>query len=73
MTLSDIKENQAATITEIPHDSSVSRRLLDMGFMPGQNIICTNIAAFGTPAAYELRGCKIALRKKDAERIGVIL
>lgn len=71
--LSDIKENQRATITEIPHDSSVTRRLLDMGFMPGQNIICTNIAVFGTPAAYELRGCKIALRKKDAERIGVIL
>ncbi len=73
MTMSDMKENQCATITDISRDFCLSRRLLDLGFMEGQTVLCTNIAAAGSPLAYELRGCKVALRKKDAGRIGVAM
>lgn len=73
MTLSDMKENQIATITEIASDTTLSRRLFDMGFMTGQNVSCTNVGAFGTPIAYNIRGCKVALRKNDAKKIGVVL
>lgn len=73
MTLSDMKENQIATITKIESDPSLSRRLFDMGFIVGQHIACVNVGAFGSPIAYNLRGCKVALRKKDADKIGVVL
>lgn len=73
MTLSDMKENQIATITEIENDFALSRRLLDMGFISGQNIACITVGAFGSPIAYNLRGCKVALRKKDADKVGVVL
>lgn len=73
MTLSDMKENQIATITEIEDTGNLSRRLFDMGFISGQDIVCINIGAFGSPIAYNIRGCKVALRKKDAQMIGVIL
>ena len=73
MTLSEMKENQGATITEIENESGLSRRLFDMGFIAGQKITCINIGAFGSPIAYNLRGCNIALRKKDADKVWVIL
>lgn len=73
MTLFDMKENQVAAISEIENNFPLSRRLLDMGFVTGQDIKCMNIAAFGSPIAYNLRGCKVALRKKDAQRVEVIL
>lgn len=73
MTLSDMKENQIATIIKIESDSALSRRLFDMGFIAGQNIACVNVSALGSPIAYNLRGCKVALRKKDADKIGVVL
>ena len=73
MTLSEMKENQVATITEIENESGLSRRLFDMGFVEGQDITCMNVGMFGTPIAFNVRGTKVALRKKDADLIGVIL
>ena len=73
MLLSQMKENQTGTITTISDNCCLSRRLCDMGFSPGQEICCTNVAATGSPAAYIIRGTKLALRKKDADMIGVIL
>ncbi len=73
MTLSQMKENQSATITSVNAGIGLSRRLFDLGFISGQKIDCTNIGLCGSPIAYNLRGCKIALRKKDADMIGVVL
>lgn len=73
MTLSDLKENQTATIIKIDDTCLLSRRLFDLGFIAGQNITCLNVGAFGSPAAYNLRGCKVALRKKDADKVWVVL
>ncbi len=71
MTLSEMQVNQTAKIDEVLCDSGLARRLFDMGFVSGQNITCTNIGALGTPIAYNLHGCKIALRKKDAQKLTI--
>lgn len=73
MLLSLMKENETAVITDVDGDFALSRRLHDMGFAPGQKISCTDIGIFGSPIAYKIRGTKIALRKKDAAKIGVIM
>lgn len=73
MTLSDMKENQSAVIADIENSTGVKRRLFDMGFTAGAKIYCTDIGIFGSPIAYQIRGSKIALRKKDANEIGVTL
>ena len=72
MTLSDMKEKQCGVIADVDSNSSFERRFYDMGFISGQRVICTNIGLTGSPIAYRIRGSKIALRKKDADRIGVI-
>ncbi|MCC8073893.1 MAG: ferrous iron transport protein A [Clostridiales bacterium] len=72
MKLSDLKENQHATIITI-NSSKIKRRLFDIGFVAGQRVECTNIGLGGTPIAYKICGSKIALRKKDADNIGVVM
>lgn len=71
MTLSQMKENESGLITDINFCASAQRRFFDMGFISGQRVSCTNIGLSGSPIAYQIRGSKIALRKKDADRIGV--
>ncbi len=73
MLLSQMKENQTGSITSINSSALPQRRLLDLGFIAGQKITCTNIGFTGSPIAYSIRGSKIALRKRDADMIGVVL
>lgn len=73
MRLSQLKENQTATITAVNDSCPLFKRLYDMGFTPGQRVKCVNIGMFRSPIAYIVRGTKIALRKKDAAMIGVVL
>lgn len=73
MTLSQMKEKQTGVITYVNATDSFERRFFDMGFINGQKVACDNIGIFGSPIAYQIRGSKIALRKKDADKIGVIL
>ncbi|MCM1114546.1 MAG: ferrous iron transport protein A [Clostridium sp.] len=73
MILSQMKENETGYITCINSDPGFERRFFDMGFITGQSIRCMNIGLFGSPIAYQIRGSKIALRKSDADKIGVIM
>ncbi len=73
MTLSQMKENDFGHISYINTEPSFLRRFYDLGFMEGQCIRCENIGLLGTPIAYQIRGSKIALRKCDADKIGVVL
>ena len=73
MTLSQMKEKQSGIITYIEDCSGFERRFFDMGFINGQKVVCDNIGLFGSPIAYQIRGSKIALRKKDADKIGVMV
>lgn len=73
MKLSQMAENQSGVIDSINKGCNLSRRLFDIGFITGQKITCENICITGSPIAYTICGCKIALRKKDADMIGVIV
>ncbi len=48
------------------------RRLMDLGIVPGTEVIAEMKGAFGDPTAYKIKGASIALRKKLAERIYLI-
>jgi len=48
------------------------RRLMDLGVVPGTEIIAELKSAFGDPTAYKIKGASIALRKKLAERIYLV-
>lgn len=73
MRLSQLKENQTAIINFVDNNCDFVRRFFDMGFIEGNKVKCTNIGISGTPIAYQVCGSKIALRKKDADWIKVIM
>ncbi len=73
MLLSQMKENDVGFIDKINGDCGFERRFFDMGFVKGQRVECSNIGICGTPIAYRICDSKIAVRKKDAALIGVVM
>jgi len=48
------------------------RRLMDLGVVPGSEIIVEMQSIGGDPSAYRIKGALIALRKKQADRIYLV-
>lgn len=57
--------NQKAFIVEYT-DDLVSQQLMEMGFLPGQEIYINNIAPLGDPISVVVSGSTISMRKSDA-------
>ena len=71
MKLSDIHLGEKGRVKEISKDSSITRRLLDIGLIPGTNIECVLISPMKNPKAYMIRGAVIAIRNEDANDINI--
>lgn len=71
--LATLKPGEEAHILSLsPRIRGVERRrLMDLGFLPGTNVLVEMKSAGGDPVAYRVRGAVIALRKEQAELISV--
>ncbi len=72
--LSSLKIGEKGTVLGISKAlrGQQRRRLMDLGIVPGTDIVAEIKGAFGDPTAYRIKGASIALRKKLAERIYLI-
>ncbi len=66
-----LREGESAMVTEVQATDSMSRRLLDIGLIPGTRVTCIGRSPAGDPAAYLIRGAVIALRGTDALTVAV--
>lgn len=73
MFLSELEENQSATVLFSDSKSLFGERLNDMGFRNGERVLCVKRGLFPSPIIYLVNGVYIALRKKDAGAIEVVL
>ena len=73
MLLSDMKEKQKGVIIRNNASGEFGGRLRDMGFTVGEEIICRRKALFSSPILFTVKGSSVALRKKDAVKIEVLL
>ena len=71
MPLSGLRPGQQAVVLRNDCDPELRVRLEDLGLTPGLKVRCLHRAPSGTPAAYEIRGAAIALRREDAALIQV--
>ena len=71
MKLSQLKENQTATITAIFTTEKYKTRLVKMGLAIGEKVTLTKIAPFLSPLQIKINNTYLAIRKSDAERIEV--
>lgn len=71
ITLDKIRVNDKVIIEHVGGELSLKRRLLDLGFVPGEIIECVLVSPFHDPKAYLIHSNVIALRNMDARNIEV--
>lgn len=71
MTLWELNKGETANVSHLwEHlDSSVSTRLLEMGFETDQNIKCVRRSLFSGPLVVQIGDCIYSLEQKIAEQI----
>ncbi len=73
VTLNTLQPGQIATIVDIQAEASLKMHLLELGFVAGSSITFLMTTPFGDPNIYALRGTSIALRKREALCIRVLI
>ena len=71
MKLNELKLGDCAYVVNISNESCISRRLLDIGLIPGTKVECVLVSPVQNPKAYMIRGAVIAIRNEDAFDIDV--
>lgn len=73
ISLNNLPLKQTGFVVSLSDESSIKRRLLDLGIIKGTKITPILISPSGSPTAFEIRGCLIALRDEDSKNIYVSL
>lgn len=77
MLLSELPRDVAATIVSVDThavDDPISQRLLELGFVCGEQVRCTAVAPFGAdPILVQVGYTRFALRLSEARRVHVQL
>ena len=75
MDLTHLAIGQQANVTGIRRcgdDDAIAQRLLDLGFVAGENVACVALAPFGgDPVLVRVGFTRFALRRSEAARIQI--
>jgi len=71
-TAANLNFGEKAIIDKIDFDHPSFRRIIEIGFTPGQEIQLLNKSVFNDPLAFSLRGTTIAIRRHEAESIKLL-
>ncbi|MCB0732097.1 MAG: ferrous iron transport protein A [Ignavibacteriae bacterium] len=71
-TAANLNFGEKAIIDSIDQNHPSFRRIIEIGFTPGQEIELVNKSFFNDPLAFALRGTMIAIRKNEAESIRIL-
>ena len=69
MTLADLKKGETRTVVSVHGEDAITRRLMEMGVIPGVAVRMVKSAPFGDPVEINVRGYSLALRKNEAESV----
>jgi Fe2+ transport system protein FeoA len=73
MTLAALQPGQEAMILKVEGPGAISRRMADMGVVPGQRVQLVRVAPLGDPLDIRLMGYHLSLRREEALRVEVSL
>lgn len=71
MLLSEIPIGQVVQVTRVAGESSVRRRLMELGLVPGTRVELLRVAPLGDPIELLVRGASLSIRKAEASAIEV--
>ena len=70
-TLTNLPIGARATVLSVNGDNQITKRLMEMGVVPGAPVRVIKSAPFGDPLEIRVRGYHLAMRKSEASRIEV--
>jgi len=68
-TLAELKEGESGIIDRLDLPEDISRRLMELGFLPGHIVVPARSAPGGEPRVYRVDGSEVALRRETASRL----
>lgn len=71
-TLADLPIGEEGKVLSIEGNNPISKRLMEMGIVPGVSIRVVKTAPFGCPLEVRVRGYHLALRQNEAQTIQII-
>ncbi|MCM1327577.1 MAG: ferrous iron transport protein B [Bacteroidales bacterium] len=71
MTLKELPIGKMATITTVSGEGALRQHFLDMGVIPGTDILLVKYAPLGDPMEFMVHGYELTLRVADAQKIGI--
>lgn len=71
MTIDELPRSGRGVVTSIDARGAERRRLMDLGVLPGAEVVVEGTSPLGDPTAYRVRGTVIALRRAQARGIHV--
>ncbi len=69
MTLKSIMPGSRAIVRQLTGSGNVKRRLMDMGIIPGTEILVQKVAPLGDPVEIKFKGYNLSLRWHEAETV----
>ena len=70
-TLRDLKKGQRAVVTKVGGTGALRQHFLDMGVIPGAEVVLQKFAPMGDPMELRIHGYELTLRLADAEKIEI--
>jgi ferrous iron transport protein A len=67
--LEDLSPGEEGVLDRLDLPKDVARRLMELGFLPGQRITRAMAAPGGDPRVFRVDGSEIALRRETAARL----
>ena len=68
-TLADLRSGQAGILDRIDLPEDVSRRLMELGFLPGHSVVPARTAPGGGARVFRVDGSEVALRHDTASKL----
>jgi ferrous iron transport protein A len=69
--LGDLRKGARARVTSVDGGSPIRVRLLELGFVPGTEVVCLGAAPLGDPLLFLVRGARMAIRAREAAGVRV--
>jgi ferrous iron transport protein A len=71
LTLADLPTGQRCVIDRLDLPEDLARRLMELGFLPGNEVVPARRAPGGGPRVFRVDGSEVALRNETAARLYV--
>lgn len=69
--LDTLKSGERGTIAALDCEPTIARRLMELGLVPGTEIVVVRRAPLGDPLEVSVRGVHLSLRRSEAHHIHV--